>query len=100
MSQEKLVNKFLSFLGTTNQPTSLKFLNELIKAHQEKIKWETLTKIIDWEKGKKREQSLTSSELNYWITERFCIDKEIYERAIEVFNKKSLNSKSVTHEIE
>ncbi|MGR5869356.1 hypothetical protein ACT7C5_26220 [Bacillus pacificus] len=50
MSQEKLVNKFLSFLGTTNQPTSLKFLNELIKAHQEKIKWETLTKIIDWEK--------------------------------------------------
>ena len=35
----------------TKQPTSLKFLNELIKAHQEKIKWETLTKIIDWEKG-------------------------------------------------
>ncbi|HDR7489072.1 TPA: hypothetical protein QCX63_005332, partial [Bacillus pacificus] len=68
MSQEKLVNKFLSFLDTTNQPTSLKLLNELIKAHQEKIKWETLTKIIDWEKGKKREQSLTSSELNYWIT--------------------------------
>lgn len=40
MSQEKLVNSFLSFLGMTKQPTSLKFLNELIKAHQEKkIKW-------------------------------------------------------------
>ncbi|TCW58026.1 hypothetical protein EC917_102208 [Bacillus thuringiensis] len=53
MSQEQLVNSFLSFLGTTKQPTSLKFLNEIIKAHQEKVKWETLTKIIDWEKGKK-----------------------------------------------
>lgn len=51
MTQVQLVNSFLSFLGTTKQPTSLKFLNELIKAHQEKIKWETLTKIIDWEKG-------------------------------------------------
>ncbi|WP_430476882.1 hypothetical protein [Bacillus cereus] len=51
MSQEKLVNNFLSFLGATKQPTSLKFLNELIKSHQKKVKWETLTKIIDWEKG-------------------------------------------------
>lgn len=51
MSQEQLVNSFLSFLGATKQPTSLNFLNELIKAHQEKVKWETLTKIIDWEKG-------------------------------------------------
>lgn len=38
MSSEKLVNEFLSFLDTTKQPTSLKFLNELIKAHQEKNK--------------------------------------------------------------
>ena len=267
MNQVQLVNSFLSFLDTTKQPTSLKFLNELIKAHQEKIKWETLTKIIDWEKGneignyfpsietyinrittkglggtcwthsigfhwllsnlgfdvhymymdpghlclqvnldrpyyvdvgyyaplfqayplyesfqvsnvretftyevsnnrikiarkpgpakilhtelihlssmkelitmsndwhtspvlkkiqifgyidgiptsinnnvlkryfqgKKREHIITSSELNYWITERFCVDKEIYERAIEIFNEKSSNSKSVTHGIE
>lgn len=50
--------------------------------------------------GKKREHIITSSELNYWITERFCVDKEIYERAIEIFNEKSSNSKSVTHEIE
>lgn len=53
MSQEQLVNSFLSFLGATKKPTSLKFLNDLIKAHQEKVKWETLTKIIDWEKGNK-----------------------------------------------
>ena len=54
MTQVQLVNSFLSFLGTTKQPTSLKFLNELIKAHQEKVKWETLTKIIDWEKVRKQ----------------------------------------------
>ena len=263
MSSEKLVNEFLSFLSATKQPNSLKFLNELIKAHQEKVKWETLSKIIDWEKGnetgdyfpfietyinrittkglggtcwthstgfhwllsnlgfdvhymymdpghlclrvnldqpyyvdvvycaplfqayslyesfqisnvretftyevsnnrvkitrnpgpakilnteqihlssmkelitksndwptspvlkkiqifgyidgiptsinnnvlkryfqgKKREESLTSSELNYWTTERFCVDKEIYERTIEIFNIKSSNSKGVT----
>lgn len=50
--------------------------------------------------GKKREQIITSSELNYWITERFCVAKEIYERAIEIFNEKSSNIKSVTQEIE
>ncbi|CDN36221.1 hypothetical protein [Bacillus thuringiensis] len=62
MTQVQLVNSFLSFLGTTKQPTSLKFLNELIKAHQEKVKWETLTKIIDWEKGKKTEDYFPSIE--------------------------------------
>lgn len=41
--------------------------------------------------GKKREQIITSSELNYWITERFCINQEICERAIEIFNEKSSN---------
>ncbi|PFT61692.1 hypothetical protein COK67_21620 [Bacillus cereus] len=129
MTQVQLVNSFLSFLGTTKQPTSLKFLNELIKAHQEKVKepihlsnmkelisrsndWHTspvlkkiqifgyidgiLTSINDnvlkrYFQGKKREQIITSSELNYWITERFCVDKEIYERAIEIFNEKSSN---------
>jgi len=53
MSQEKLINQFLSFLSVTKKPVSLKFLNELVKAHQEKVKWETITKIIDWEKGNK-----------------------------------------------
>jgi len=62
MSSEKLANEFLSFLDTTKQPTSLKFLNELIKAHQEKVKWETLTKIIDWEKGNKTEDYFPSIE--------------------------------------
>lgn len=44
MTQVQLVNSFLSFLGTTKQPTSLKFLNELIKAHQEKYNGKPLLK--------------------------------------------------------
>lgn len=39
--------------------------------------------------GKKRELNVTSSELTYWITERFRIDKEIYTKAFKIFNKKS-----------
>ena len=38
--------------------------------------------------GKKREHNLTSFELTYWITERFRIDQEIFERAIKIFNEK------------
>lgn len=38
--------------------------------------------------GKKTEVTLNSSELTYWITEKFCIDKEIYEKALKIFNKK------------
>lgn len=44
-----------------------------------------------YSQGKKIEKSLTSSGLNYWITERFCINQEICERAIEIFNEKSSN---------
>ncbi|HHK5533680.1 TPA: hypothetical protein ACQUHH_002063 [Bacillus mobilis] len=100
MSQKQLINSFLSFLDTKKQPTSLKFLNELIKTHQEKVKWETLTKIIDWEKGKKKEHNLTSFELTYWITEKFRIDQEIFERAIKISNEKSSNNKNVTQSFE
>ncbi|GLV64360.1 hypothetical protein Bmyc01_30300 [Bacillus mycoides] len=62
MSQEKLTNQFLSFLSVTKKPVSLNFLNELVKAHQEKVKWETLTKIIDWEKGNETSNYFPSIE--------------------------------------
>lgn len=39
--------------------------------------------------GKKSEHSLASSELAYWITERFCIDKEMYQTAIKIFNEQT-----------
>lgn len=44
----------------------------------------------------KMEHILSTSELTYWITKKFCIDKEIYERAIEIFTKKSSNIESGT----
>ncbi len=50
--------------------------------------------------GKKKEHNLTSFELTYWITERFRIDQEIFERAIKIFNEKSSNNKNVTQSFE
>ncbi len=38
---------------------------------------------------KKREHFLIPSQLNYWITKKFCIDKEIYQTATEIFNQKT-----------
>ncbi len=38
---------------------------------------------------KKREHILSLSQLNYWITEKFCIDKKIYQTATEIFNQKT-----------
>jgi arylamine N-acetyltransferase len=48
---EVLVENFINFLKVEKQEPSLPFLNQLIKSHQLRVKWETLTKIIDWEKG-------------------------------------------------
>lgn len=42
------------------------------------------------------EHILSPSELTYWITKKFCIDKEIYERAIKISTKKSSNTESGT----
>jgi len=38
---------------------------------------------------KKREHILSTSQLNYWITEKICIDKEIYQTVTEIFNQKT-----------
>lgn len=51
MDNEKLINEVLKFLSVERKEASLSLLNEIVKKHQEKIKWETLTKIIDWENG-------------------------------------------------
>ncbi|MGD6888050.1 hypothetical protein [Bacillus mobilis] len=63
MPSEKLVNEFLSFNDN--------FLKQYFQ-------------------GKKSEHNLTSSELAYWITEKFCIDKEMYQTATTIFNEKTL----------
>ncbi|EJQ51807.1 hypothetical protein A6283_15865 [Bacillus wiedmannii] len=66
MSSEKLVNEFLSFND-----------NVLKRYFQ----------------GKKSEHSLTTSEIAYWITKRFCIDKEMYQTATTIFNEKTSKNK-------
>jgi arylamine N-acetyltransferase len=57
-----LVEKFLSFLGVKKQEPNLQFLNQLIENHQKKVKWENLTKIVDWEKGNQTGNYLPSFE--------------------------------------
>lgn len=58
-----LVNQFLKFLEVERKDPSLLFLNELIEQHQKKVKWETLTKILDWEKGNRTGDFLPSIEV-------------------------------------
>lgn len=60
MEHEALVARFLHFLSVEKQPISLAFLNELIQRHQERVRWETLTKILDWEKGNRTGNYLPS----------------------------------------
>lgn len=48
---EKLVHKFLKFLSVERQEPNLSFLNELVCNHQKKVKWENLSKIVEWERG-------------------------------------------------
>ncbi|KMP29755.1 hypothetical protein TU50_11370 [Bacillus wiedmannii] len=72
MSSEKLVNEFLSFND-----------NVLKRYFQ----------------GKKSEHSLTSSELAYWITERFCIDRKMCQTATTIFNEKTSKKQAVTQHV-
>lgn len=51
MHEHLLVNRFLTFLEVERKEPTISFLNELIHQHQKKVKWETFTKMIDWEHG-------------------------------------------------
>lgn len=58
MKLNLLVNEFLTFLNLNREEPSLDYLNRLVNNHQKKVKWETLSKIIDWEVGRKTGQYL------------------------------------------
>lgn len=60
MKNDRLLDDVLDYLSVKRSDANLAFLNELIKNHQKKIKWETLTKMIDWEKGKQTDDFLPS----------------------------------------
>ncbi|PPA71028.1 arylamine N-acetyltransferase [Jeotgalibacillus proteolyticus] len=58
----KQTERFLSFLEVERKEPSLSYLNELIHAHQTKVKWETLTKFIDYEELSPADSYLPSVE--------------------------------------
>jgi hypothetical protein len=60
MNENHYVKKFLSFLELERKHPDLPFLNELTLAHQLKVRWENLSKIVDYEKGYETEQFLPS----------------------------------------
>lgn len=65
MKQEKIVAEFLEFLEVEKREASIDFLNDLIKSHQLKVRWENLTKILDYERGYKQEDFLPPLELYF-----------------------------------
>ncbi|UOY93351.1 arylamine N-acetyltransferase [Ectobacillus sp. JY-23] len=60
---DNLAKDFLLYLGVKKQEPSLTFLNELVREHQLKVRWETVTKMIDWEAGKKDGEFLPPVEV-------------------------------------
>lgn len=63
MDEKFYVEKFLSFLELDRKHPDLLFLNELTKSHQLKVRWENLSKIVDYEKGYATEQFLPSMDV-------------------------------------
>ncbi|WP_223701168.1 arylamine N-acetyltransferase [Sutcliffiella deserti] len=60
MIQNSILEKFLRYLEVEEKAPSLEYLNELVEAHQTKVKWETLTKFIDFEEGEEEHFYLPS----------------------------------------
>lgn len=62
MKNDHLIRDLLAFLSVERSEANLEFLNKLIENYQKKVKWETLTKIIDWEEGGGTGEYLPSAE--------------------------------------
>ncbi len=55
-------DKFLDYLGVEEKAPNLTYLNELIAAHQKKVRWETWTKFLDFEEREEKDLYLPSIE--------------------------------------
>ena len=51
MNSNEIVERFLNYLEVPKRDNDITFLNQLIKSHQLKVRWENLTKILDYERG-------------------------------------------------
>jgi arylamine N-acetyltransferase len=56
------VHQFLTFLQVEKSEPTLDYLNKLIHQHQSLVRWETITKILDWENGSASGDFLPSIE--------------------------------------
>jgi len=56
------VSAFLDYLGVEGEEPNLDFLNALVRQHQLKVPFETLTKIIDYERGYRNQDFLPDTE--------------------------------------
>ncbi|CAG9622943.1 arylamine N-acetyltransferase [Sutcliffiella rhizosphaerae] len=61
--------KFLRHLGLEEKEPTLSYLNELIEAHQTKVRWETWTKFIDFEE--RDENNFFLPEIDEYV-DRVC----------------------------
>lgn len=51
MKPNETVDRVLNYLEVSKRENDITFLNDLIKSHQLKVRWENLTKILDYERG-------------------------------------------------
>lgn len=56
----KAADRFLNFLQVERGAPTLDLLNELVKSHQLRVRWETVSKILDWEEGNRTGNFLPS----------------------------------------
>ncbi|GGE83376.1 arylamine N-acetyltransferase [Priestia taiwanensis] len=57
-----VTHQFLAFLQLEKKEPTLPYLHELIREHQLRVRWENITKIVDWEKGNESGNFLPSME--------------------------------------
>ncbi|MEV3325219.1 arylamine N-acetyltransferase [Paenibacillus larvae] len=51
MSANEIVDRFLNYLEVSRRDIDISLLNDLIRNHQLKVRWENVTKILDYERG-------------------------------------------------
>ncbi|KIL51388.1 hypothetical protein KP77_09000 [Jeotgalibacillus alimentarius] len=65
--------RFLAFLDLEKEAPSLHYLNRLVEAHQRKVRWETMTKFIDYAERNEEDAYLPTAEE--------CLDRIIHKGA-------------------
>ena len=75
----------LSFLGLAREPPSLDCLHRLVREHQARVPFETLTKLIDYEPGLRRLDQLQSdiAAANDWGASQSFLHRLVFARPVD-----------------